>query len=133
MKKNKHLGNLLIRVSISFTMLIYGIDKLLHGMEYIDELLSKHGLPSWISNGVLVGEVLAPLMIIVGYRTRLAGLIFAFNCLAAFILAQTQNLFKLNEKGGWALELLAIYLIAGLAFYFMGGGKYAVSRLNKWD
>ncbi|MEX0360472.1 MAG: DoxX family protein, partial [Allomuricauda sp.] len=63
----------------------------------------------------------------------LAGLVFAFNCLLAILMAQTQNLLTLNQHGGWSLDLLFIYLVAGIAFYFGGGGQYALSTTNRWD
>jgi putative oxidoreductase len=72
-------------------------------------------------------------MLIIGFRARLAGLIFAANCFTATVLAQTANIFKLNEFGGWALELLAIYMLIGISFFFTGAGKYAVSTGSKWD
>jgi hypothetical protein len=61
-------------------------------------------------------EIIAPVMLIIGFRARLAGLIFAANCFTATVLAQTANIFKLNEFGGWALELLAIYMLIGISF-----------------
>ena len=133
MTRNKNLSILLLRATISFTMLIYGIDKITNGTQFIGSLLDDYGLPTILANGVFIGEVVAPLMLLLGYRTRLAGLVFAFNCLLAILMAQTQNLLTLNQHGGWSLDLLFIYLVAGIAFYFGGGGQYALSTANRWD
>lgn len=133
MKKNIDLGMLISRIAIGFPMSVYGINKLIHGVGFIEEMMIMHGLPSFFAYGVFAGEIIAPIMLIIGFRARLAGLIFAANCFTATILAQTSNIFKLNDFGGWALELLFIYLIIGLSFFFSGAGKYAVSAHSKWD
>tara|TARA_R110000765_G_scaffold222003_1_gene326098 strand:- start:21134 stop:21535 length:402 start_codon:yes stop_codon:yes gene_type:complete len=133
MKRNKNLGILILRLGIPFTMLIYGINKVIEGTGFIGSLLEEYGLPKILANGVFVGEIVAPLMLMIGFRTRLAGLIFSFNCFMAIAMAQTQNIFKLNEYGGWSLDLLFIYLIAGIVFYLNGGGQYALSTSNSWD
>ncbi|MDR2235003.1 MAG: DoxX family protein [Chryseobacterium sp.] len=133
MNKNIDLGILISRIAIGFPMLVYGISKLIHGIGFIENMMVQHGLPSFFANGVFAGELIAPLMIITGFRIRLAGLIFAANCFTAIMLAQTGSIFQLNDFGGWALELLVIYLLIGLSFFFTGAGKYAVSVKNKWD
>lgn len=133
MKRNKNLAIFILRLAIPFTMLIYGINKIIDGTGFIGSLLEQYGLPKMMANGVFIGEIVAPLMLMIGYRTRLAGLIFSFNCLLAIVMAQTQNLFKLNQFGGWSLDLLFIYLIAGIVFYLSGAGEYALSRSNHWD
>ncbi|SDM32604.1 DoxX family protein [Kriegella aquimaris] len=133
MKRNKNLGILILRLAIPFTMLIYGINKVIEGTGFIGNLLEQYGLPKFIANGIFIGEIAAPLMLMMGFRTRLAGLIFSFNCLVAIVMAQTQNIFKLNQFGGWSLDLLFIYLMAGIVFYVSGAGKYALSTSNHWD
>lgn len=133
MKKNIDLGMLISRIAIGFPMSVYGVNKIIHGIGFIEEMMTMHGLPSVFAYGVFVGEIIAPVILIIGFRARLAGLIFATNCFTATILAQTTNIFKLNEFGGWALELLAIYMLIGISFFFTGAGKYAVSTKSKWD
>ena len=133
MKKNIDLGMLISRIAIGFPMSVYGINKLIHAVGFIENMMTMHGLPSFFAYGVFAGEIIAPVMLIIGFRTRFAGLIFAANCFTATILAQTGNLFKLNDFGGWALELLVIYMLISLSFFFTGAGKYAVSTNNKWD
>lgn len=133
MKKNENLGIFILRLAIPFTMLIYGINKVIDGTGFIGSLLEQYGLPKIMANGIFVGEIVAPLMLMIGFRTRLAGLIFSFNCFMAIVMAQSQNIFKLNEFGGWSIDLLFIYLIAGIVFYLSGGGHYALSTSSNWD
>lgn len=133
MKKNTDLGLLILRISIGALMLLHGIGKLNGGLGFIQGLLSEKGIPSFIAYGVIVGEVLAPLAILVGFRTRIAAAIYAFNCLVAILLVHSGDLFTLNQHGGWGIELLGLYLLGAIALFFTGAGKYAVSKNNKWD
>lgn len=133
MNTKQHTGLLILRVSIAFTMLIYGISKLFYGNDFIIGLLERYGLPSFLSYGVFVGEIIAPILIIIGFRTKLGGLVFAINCLVAILMVQLPNIFKLNETGGWAIGLIFIYMMFGIAIFFTGAGKYALSTNNKWD
>ena len=133
MKTKHHIGLLILRVSIAFTMLIYGITKLIHGIDFIKDVFIQHGLPSFFGYGIYIGEIITPIFIIIGFRTKLAGFVFAINCLAAILMVQLPNLLKLNEFGGWVIGQIFIYMIFGIALIFTGAGKYAVSDNNKWD
>lgn len=133
MNKNQNIGLLIIRLSIGLLMLLHGISKLLHGIDGISQMVTNLGLPQFLSYGVFIGEIVMPLLIIIGFRTRLASIIFVFNMLTAFLLVHTPDLFKLTPQGGWAIELLALYLFGALALFFTGAGKYAVSSSSKWD
>ncbi len=133
MERNNHLGLLITRIIIAATMLIYGISKLVSGISFIEGLMAKTGLPSFLGYGVYVGEIIAPCLIIIGLRTRLAALVFAINCLTAILLTQLPALFTMNAFGGWSVDLLAIYLFTSMALFFSGGGKYAVSHTHPWD
>lgn len=133
MNIKQHIGLFTLRTSIAFTMLIYGITKLINGIEFIKDLLTQYGLPHFIGYGIYIGEIIAPILIIIGFRTKLAGLIFALNCLIAILMVQLPNVFKLNEFGGLAIGPIFIYMMFGLAIFFTGAGKYALSTNNKWD
>lgn len=133
MNTKLNTGLLILRVSIAFTMLIYGITKLIYGNAFITDLIHQYGLPSFLAYGVFIGEIIAPMLIIIGFRTKLAGLVFAINCLVAILLVQLPNSLKLNEYGGWAIGLIFIYMMFGIALMFSGAGKYAISTKNKWD
>lgn len=133
MNEKQHIGLALLRSSIALTMLIYGLSKLSFGIEYIKNLLELYGIPTFLSYGVFVGEIIAPILIIIGVRTKLAGLVFAINCFVAILLDRLPDVSSLNEHGGWSIGLIFIYLMFGIAMYFIGAGKYALSMNNKWD
>ncbi len=104
MKKNVNLGLALTRVSIGFPMLFYGVNKLFNGIDFIQQLLINNGLPGLLGYGVYLGEIVAPLFILIGLRTRIASLIFSINCITAILLAKSQHVFELNSSGGWSIE-----------------------------
>jgi putative oxidoreductase len=125
---NDALGKLLLRLTVAVLMLFHGIAKIIHpgSLEFIGSSLSGIGLPAALAYGVYVGEVVAPLMIISGFHTRIGGLIILVNMLFAIFLAHTGDMFSLTQHGGWAIELQAFYLLGGLAIMLLGSGKFAV-------
>lgn len=133
MKKNNDVGLLILRLSLGGLMLFHGIAKIIHGVGGIQSILSSKGLPSLFAYGVYVGEVIVPALLILGFRTRIAALIFAFNMLVALLLVHSADVFALSKHGGWAVELIALFLFGAIALYFTGGGKYGFSNTNKWD
>ena len=131
--KNVDLGLLVIRLSLGVLMLFHGVAKVSHGVSFIEGMLSNLGLPVLFAYGVYVGEIVAPLAIIAGIKTRLFASVFTFNCLVAAYLVHAQDFFKLTPHGGWALELLGLYFFGALALMFTGGGKYGVQSKGVLD
>nr|WP_298373720.1 DoxX family protein [uncultured Halomonas sp.] len=125
---NEALGKLILRLSVGLMVLLHGMAKLANpaSMSGIGELLAAYGLPEFLAYGVLVGEILAPAMLILGWQTRIGGLLVSGNMLVAIILAHSQELFALTGNGGWALELQGMFLFGALAIMFLGSGRLAV-------
>jgi len=132
MNKNTDLGFLVLRIAIGALMLFHGIAKL-SGVSFIEGMLHEKGLPTFLAYGVYITEIIAPVLILVGYRTRLASAAYVLGLLFTVVLVHSGDLFSLNENGGWQLELIGLYLLGALALFFTGGGKFAVSTINKWD
>lgn len=132
-KKSIDTGLLLMRVTLGILLFLHGFSKLMHGIEGIIGRMADTGLPGFFGYGVYLGEVVAPILIIVGFRTRLAALIFAFNMLVAALLSHSDSIFALSRSGGWAIELIGLYFFGALTLFFTGAGKYAVSTKSWWD
>lgn len=128
--KKNDVGLLLLRLTIGLLMLLHGISKIMHpeSIEGIQNLVNQVGLPSFFSYGVYVGEVLVPILIILGIATRASALVFAFNMLVAVLLVHSKDIFSLSSVGGWSLELQALYFFGALVLVFTGAGRYAVCR-----
>lgn len=132
MKKDRDLSLLILRIGVGVLMLLHGIAKL-KGIGFIEGMLVKNGLPAFLAYGVYLTEVIAPLLIIIGYRTRLAAIVLISGALFAMFLVHSADIFSLNQAGGWALELLGLYITGALALAISGSGKFALSSKNKWD
>jgi putative oxidoreductase len=134
MKQSKiNSALLLLRVSFGIMMLLYGLFKLYNGVNDIGLMLTEKGLPYFISYGVIVGEVIAPLMIIIGYRTKIAAILMGLTMIVAILLAHSNDIFSLNSHGGWSIDHQGLFLFGSIALFLSGAGKYAVSTKNKWD
>lgn len=126
--KNEAVGKLVLRLTVGILMLFHGVGKLLHtgSLDFIGGRLAEAGLPAVLAYGVYIGEVIAPLMIILGVFSRLGGLFIVINMVFAVVLAHTGDLLSLTEHGGWRLELQGFYLFCGIAIMFLGSGRMAI-------
>jgi len=122
------LAKLLLRLLVAGLMLLHGISKLRHGVGGIVDGVVSHGLPSFVAYGVYIGEVVAPVAVLLGFFTRYAAAIIAFNMVFAVYLAHSADLFHLNKGGGYALELQLFYFACAVIIAMLGSGKYAVRR-----
>lgn len=121
------VGKLLLRLAVGL-MLFHGVAKLRTGVEPIAGMLAAKGLPQFLAYGTYVGEVIAPLLVVVGAFTRPAAAVVAFNMVMALGLAHMGDLARLDEHGAWVVELPVLYLLAALAVVFAGAGRLSVSR-----
>lgn len=121
-------GKLVLRLSVGGLMLFHGVAKIMHpgSLEFIGGMLAGFGLPAILAYGVYIGEVVAPLMVVVGYKARIGGLIMAVNMLFALVLAHTGDFFSLSEHGGWLVEIQMFYLLSAVAVVFLGSGRQAI-------
>ncbi len=134
MMKSDNLGKLLVRLAVGGLMLFHGVFKVTHGIGFIYGSLAARGWPSYLAYGVYVGEILAPILIIIGFKTRIAALAVAIDMVMAIWLAHANNIFAIKEAGGaWAIEIEVFYLLTALALFFTGGGAYAVSKGSALD
>ncbi|MDX1803346.1 MAG: DoxX family protein [Alcanivorax sp.] len=128
MVNNPDLGKLILRLSLGLMLLLHGLHKLFYGVGWIGALLAQHKLPGFIAYGVFIGELIAPVMILLGYHTRVGAALVVGNMLVALVLVHMGQLFSLNQHGGWSLELQGFYLFTAVALFFLGAGKYAVKN-----
>lgn len=127
-------GKLLLRVTIGGLILLHGFAKLRGGVDPIAGMLAQHGLPGVLAYLAYVGEVLAPVAMILGIWTRPAALVVAFNMLVAIALAHAGDVAKLSDTGGWAIELQAAYLFGACAVALTGAGRYSVAGITgRWN
>ncbi|MDB5263200.1 MAG: GntR family transcriptional regulator [Adhaeribacter sp.] len=126
-------GKLILRVTIGGLLLLHGLSKLIKGIDGLVEVHESKGIPAIMAYGVYIGEVLAPLMLIVGWRSRLAAGLVVFTMFWAILMRHAADVFILSESGAWGVELPALFLFGALAICFFGGGRFALSRKSRLD
>ncbi|MCO4745508.1 MAG: DoxX family protein [Proteobacteria bacterium] len=119
-------GALLLRLTVGGLMLFHGVDKLMGGIDWLPGALAKNGLPGFLAPGVYVGEVVGPVLLMLGVATRSAAAAIIFTMLVAVYMLHSGDLFSLGSHGEYALELHVFYAAGALASALMGPGRYAV-------
>ena len=122
------LGKLILRLTLGVFMLFHGYAKIVKGVSGIEASVIAAGLPGWVAYGVYIGELLAPLLVILGFYARIGGLIIVVNMIFAIVLSHSTQLFDLGKSGGWALELQGFFLFTGLAVALLGPGRFSINR-----
>ena len=121
---------LLLRLTVGGLMLFHGYAKISKGVEEgmagIKKMLASNGLPEVLAWGVYAGELVAPVMLIIGLFVPLAGLMIAINMGVAIYLAHANDLTSLTDHGGYALELQVFYLVGGLCCALLGAGRFSI-------
>lgn len=132
MLTHEDFGKFLLRLAVGGLMLFHGLHKLFSGIDGISGMLIAKGLPGFIAYGVLVGEVIAPCLIILGILTRPAALVLAFTMIVAWLMVGINETWALDKTGAWAIESLVYFFIGALAVAFLGAGRFSVAGNSAW-
>lgn len=119
-------GKLVLRLTLGALLLFHGGHKILTGIDPIRAMIGSHGLPDYLAYGVYAGEVLAPVLLILGLFARVGGVLIVINMIVALILVHMGMLAGLNDQGGYVLETQMLYLFGGLAVALLGAGRISV-------
>jgi len=122
------IGKLVLRVTLGVLILFHGVSKITHGIGPIEGMVQGAGLPAVLGLAVYLGEVLGPILLIVGFYGRAGAALIAINMLAAILLAHRQQILGVTPHGGYALELQVMYLFTALALVFLGPGRWSINR-----
>ena len=120
------IAKLLLRLSVGVLMMFHGIHKLIHGIGGVKAMTTNAGLPEFFAYGVYVGELIAPLFIILGLYARVAAAVLGLNMAVAIGLAFGFT-FSVTKYGGLAMELPLLFLMMSILIILFGSGKYAVN------
>jgi len=128
------VARLLLRVMLGVLILLHGISKIRGGPGFILDIVDKAGLPEPFGYLVYLGEVAAPILVIIGLFTRAAALVIAINMIVAILLVHIPQFLTLADTGGWALELQGLYVAVAVAVALLGAGRYSVGgRHGVWN
>lgn len=117
----RNLGLLLLRIAPSIMLLTHGISKfqkLIGGGEIkFGDPLGVGPVPSLIL--AIIGEVVCPLLLIIGFKTRWAAIPSALTMATAAFIVHASDPFGVKEK---SLLFLSFFIVIIL----LGPGKYSV-------
>ncbi len=131
---SQDLGKFLLRATLAILILFHGVTKILTGIDYIIGMIAGVGLPPAVAYLVYVGEVLAPVLVLIGVWTRPAALVIAINMTVAVLLVHTSQFFTLAKTGGWILELQGMYFISALTVMLLGAGRFSIGgSAGRWN
>lgn len=126
--ENEDIGKLVLRLTLAILILFHGINKLIYGISGIEGLVQGVGLPAVLAYGVYLGEIVGPVLLAVGWYSRVGAALIVANMVVAILLVHTGDIFALANTGGWALELQGMYLLTAIVFTFVGPGRLSVDH-----
>lgn len=120
------IGKLILRLTVAIMMLFHGYAKIIHGVGFVESMLIKNNLPAILAFGVYIGEILAPIFLIFGYKTRFSAFIIMCTMLMAVYLVHPHDVFEISKHGSPLLETIYFYIFTCIAIMFLGAGRIAV-------
>jgi putative oxidoreductase len=124
-------GKLLLRLNVGGLLLLHGVYRLLNGLDPVRDMLAACNIPTTFAFGIYFGELMAPVLIMIGLCSRAGGILVALNMTAA-ILLQPETASFFADNGGFALEFEVFYLVGGLCITCLGAGRLAVGP-KRWN
>lgn len=122
------IGKLILRLSLGILILLHGIAKITGGIGHIEGMLQGIGLPAAMAIGVYLGEIVGPILLLIGWYARIGAGLIAINMLFALLLAHSNDFFTLSPHGGWAVELQGMFLFTALALVLTGPGRLSINN-----
>jgi len=130
----EEIGKLILRLAVGVLMLFHGLAKISNGVSGIESMVAAHGLPAFFAWAVYIGEVLAPVLLILGLYARAGALLVVVNMIVAILLVHMPQLTQLGNSGGWKLELQGLFLFGALAIAFLGAGSHSLGgKGGRWN
>ena len=127
--KNVDLGLLFLRLGLGICIFMHGFGKILHGVGGVKSILVGAGLPGFLAYFAYLGEVLAPIMIAVGFYSRVGGvLVFGSSLVILYSFYGLSNLLDITNVNGFKAELIYLYIAISLCVISSGSGKYAIKQ-----
>ncbi|MGB3150376.1 MAG: DoxX family protein [Maribacter sp.] len=118
----KDIGLVFFRIAVSVMMITHGLpkfQKLIAGNFEFGNPIGIGAAPSLFL--AVIGEFICPILIILGYKTRLAAIPAAITMAVAAFIAHGADPFATKEKA-------LLYLVAFLAIALVGPGKFSLDK-----
>jgi len=125
---SEQFGKLVLRLGLGGLILFHGVHKLLTGLDPVKAMLASHNLPDALAYGAYLGEIVAPVLIILGLFTRIGGALIALEVLALVLLGGAPQVLTISPGGAYGLEVEALYFISAVAVVLVGAGRISLGR-----
>ena len=115
------------RIFISLIFLLAGVGKIFN-YEGTIGYMESYGIPGYLLIPAIVIEILFPLLVIIGYKTKLSAMILSLFAILLAIIFHTDFSNQMQ-----LMSFLKNFAIAGgfLIIFVRGAGKYSIDqRLN---
>ena len=115
------------RIFISLIFLIAGVGKIFN-YEGTIGYMESYGIPGYLLIPAIIIEILLPILVIVGYKTKFSAMILTLFAISLAIIFHTDFSNQIE-----LMSFLKNFAIAGgfLIIFVRGAGKYSVdNRLN---
>lgn len=121
-KNYNDLALAILRIGTSAMMLSHGIPKIERLFAEVIQFPDPLGIGASTSLAlVLIGEVVGPLFVLFGFRTKLAAIFPIATMLVAFFFVHLNDPFGKQEKA-------LLFLMAFLVIFLAGPGKYSIDK-----
>lgn len=122
MKKFNDLALAILRIGFSGMLLTHGIPKINILLENPSGFSDPLGVGNVVSLILaLIGEVIAPIFIILGLKTRIAAIPAIGTMAVAAFIVHAQDSFATKEKA-------LLFLIGFIVIALVGAGRYSVDK-----
>ena len=115
------------RIFLSAVFLIAGVNKIFN-YEGTTAYMESFGVPGYLLIPAIIIEILFPLLVIVGYKTKFSAIILALFAILLAVIFHTDFSNQMQ-----LMSFLKNFAIAGgfLIIFVKGAGKYSIDqRLN---
>ena len=122
-----HIVELIGRIFLSALFLIEGVGKLF-AQEQVITYMEDYGVPGILFVPATVVEILFPLLLIVGYKTRLSAIVLAAFTILLAVIFHTDFSSQIQLT-----QFLKNFAIAGgfLVIFAYGPNKYSIDYMLK--
>lgn len=118
----KDVGLAFFRIAVSAMMLTHGLpkfQKLISGNFEFGDPIGIGAAPSLFL--AVIGEFICPILIIIGFKTRLSAIPTAITMAVAAFIAHGADPFGTKEKA-------LLYLVAYITIFLVGPGKLSIDK-----
>ncbi|MCK0179961.1 DoxX family protein [Flavobacteriaceae bacterium S0862] len=121
-KNYNDLALAILRIGTSAMMLTHGIPKIERLFAEVIQFPDPLGIGASTSLAlVLIGEVVGPIFVLFGFRTKLAAIFPMITMLVAFFFVHLNDPIAKQEKA-------ILFFMAFLVIFLAGPGKYSVDK-----